>query len=590
MSTGTPSFGLRPRELIVDNFAGGGGASTGIMLATGRAPDLAINHDREALALYRANHPETRVHCGDVFDVNPRVAVRGRPVGLAWFSPDCTFFSKARGAKPHRDKNRARRRRGLAGVVLRWAAAVKPRVICVENVEEFRSWGPLGDDGLPDPSRRGESFQRWTQRLINLGYEVQARELRACDFGAPTSRKRLFIIARCDGDPIAWPEPTHGPGRPQPYQTAADCIDWTIPCPSIFDRKKPLADATMRRIARGIMRFVVESKAPFIVPITHSGGERVHSIDEPMRTVTGAHRGEFALVSPTLVQTGYGERRGQVPRVPGLHKPLGTVVSGQKHALVAAFLAKHYGGPNGQQTPGVGVGGPMSTVTAVDHHALVACHLQRDFGKSVGADLSSPHPAVTAGGGGHAALVSSHIVKLKGTCRDGQSLEVPLATVAAQGQHYGEVRAFLIKYYGTDQAPQIEMPLGTVTTRDRFALVTVAGENYVIVDIGMRMLTPRELYNAQGFPRDYMIDPVVDGKPLTKTAQIHKCGNAVPPPFSRAIVSAQFASAAWSRAIRVRRARKSRGRSAKLAALVWARAVRVGRARRTRCRARSGRP
>jgi len=340
-------------ELIVDNFAGGGGASTGIAAALGRAPDLAINHDPEALAIYRANHPDTQILCEDVFDVRPKVVTGGRVVGLAWFSPDCTYFSKARGSRPHRDKNRARRRRGLAGVVLKWAAQVKPRVICVENVEEFKDWGPLAADGQPDPARRGESFARWCSRLRNLGYVVEWRELRACDFGAPTSRKRLFIVARCDGKPIAWPTPTHGPGRAQPFRTAAECIDWSIPCPSIFDRKKPLAEATLRRIARGIKKYVIDAARPFLVPVTHQGGDRVYSADEPLRTVTGAQRGEQALIVPTLIQTGYGEREGQAPRVLGLEKPMGTVVATQKHALVTAFLAKHYGGgESGQQSPG----------------------------------------------------------------------------------------------------------------------------------------------------------------------------------------------------------------------------------------------
>ena len=505
-----PNLRLRFDELIVDNFAGGGGASTGIWAATGRAPDLAINHDREALALYQANHPDTKVLCEDVFDVCPRTATAGRPVGLAWFSPDCTFFSKARGAKPHRDRHRARRRRGLAGVVIKWAAQVRPRVICVENVEEFKEWGPLGADGLPDPQRKGESFRRWRARLVNLGYVVEMRELRACDYGAPTSRKRLFIVARCDGQPIVWPEPTHGPGRAAPYRTAAECIDWGIPCPSIFDRDRPLAEATLRRIARGLKRHVLESSEPFIVTLTHTGSDRVYSVGEPLRTVTCANRGEQALVVPTLVQTGYGEREGQAPRVPGLHKPLGTIMAtGEKHALVAAFLAKHFGGgANGQQTPGISPARPLDTITAVDHHALVA----------------------------------SHIVKLKGTSVHGQPVTVPLGTVQAQGNHYAEVRAFLLKYYGTDQDPQLGLPLHTVTTKDRFAVVTVAGTEYAIVDIGMRMLSPRELFTAQGFPLDYRIDATVDGKRLTKTAQVHKCGNAVPPPFSRAIVAAQFSS------------------------------------------------
>lgn len=532
---------VAPHELIVDNFAGGGGASVGIHMATGRSPDLAINHDPEALALYRANHPSTRTLCEDVFTVVPREAVGGLPVGLLWASPDCTFFSKARGGKPHRDRSKARKRRGLAGVVLKWAAQVKPRMIFVENVEEFQQWGPLGPDGQPCPLRKGQSFSRWRSRLVNLGYAVELRQLRACDFGAPTSRRRLFIIARCDGQPITWPAASHGPGRAAPYRTAAECIDWSIPCPSIFGRKKPLAEATQRRIARGIVRYVINAAAPFIVPITHAGGDRVHGTDEPLRTVTCAPRGEFALISPTIVQMGHGEREGQLPRALDIGAPLGTVTAGgNHHALVSAFLAKHYGGgKNGVQSPGVAVQLPLGTITAVDHHAVVACHLQRDFGGSTGSALSEPHPTVTAGGGGHAALIASSLVKFKGTCLDGQPLSEPLGTVQAQGNHYAESRAFLIKYYGTDQSPQLGLPLDTVTTKDRFAIITIAGTEYMIVDIGMRMLTPRELFTASGFPRSYVIDPMYKGKPMSKTAQVHKCGNAVPPHFSAALVGAQ---------------------------------------------------
>jgi DNA (cytosine-5)-methyltransferase 1 len=324
-----PGLRLRFDELIVDNFAGGGGASTGIRFATGRDPDLAINHDPEALAMYRANHPGTQVLCEDVFDVDPRKATGGRPVGLGWFSPDCTFFARSRGGKPFRDKHRARRRRGLAGVVIKWAAQVKPRVICVENVEEFKDWGPLVRDArgewMPDPERKGSSFRRWCAQLRNLGYVVETRVLRACDFGAPTSRRRLFIVARCDGEAIQWPQPTHGPGRQQPFRTAAECIDWTIPCPSIFDRKKPLAEATLRRIARGIKRYVLEARQPFLVRLTHQGGDRVYSTAEPLRTITGAHRGEQAVVSPLL--TRLGQTGGNGGYVNDVGQPLTTITA-----------------------------------------------------------------------------------------------------------------------------------------------------------------------------------------------------------------------------------------------------------------------
>ncbi len=495
-------------ELVIDLFAGGGGASTGIEAALGFPPHIAINHDPEAISLHQANHPQTRHFVSDVFEVDPHAVTQGRAVGLLWASPDCTFHSKARGGKPFRDRNRARRRRGLAGIVTRWAAAVRPRIICMENVEEFQHWGPLREDGTPCPERRGKSFARWVARLRNLGYVVDWRELRASDYGAPTIRRRLFMVARCDGLPIQWPEPTHGqPGtlpvkakKLKPWRTAAECIDWAVPAPSIFERAKPLADATCRRIAKGIMRYVVDSADPFIVPMTHTGGDRVHPSTEPLRTITTAQRGELALAIPTLVQTGYGERAGQAPRVPGLDKPLGTVVGSQKHALVAAFLAKHYGGVVGQ-----GIQAPTGTVTTVDHHSLV----------------------------------TSHLVKLRGT-NVGSAATEPLHTISAQGQHHAEVRAFLIKYYGTDQDPTLREPLHTVTTRDRFGLVTIKGVDYQIVDIGLRMLTPRELFRAQGFPESYAITHGADGRPLTKTAQVRMCGNSVCPPVAQAIVAANY--------------------------------------------------
>lgn len=483
-------------ELTVDLFAGGGGASTGIEQATGRHVDVAVNHDPEAVSLHQANHPQTRHFVSDVFEVDPHAVCGGQSVGLLWASPDCKHFSKAKGGKPVSKKIR-----GLAWVVIRWAKAVRPRVICLENVEEFQTWGPLAEDGRPCPQRKGTTFQRWVAQLRNLGYQVEWRELRACDFGAPTIRKRLFLVARCDGQPIVWPTPTHGKGL-KPYRTAAECIDWSLPCPSIFDRERPLAEATMRRIAHGVKRYVLEAARPFIVPVTHQGDNRVHSADEPLRTVTSAKRGELALAVPTLVQTGYGEREGQAPRVPGLDKPLGTCVDGQKHALVAAFLAKHYGGNEG---PGVPVDGPASTITTQDHHHLV----------------------------------TSHLAKLRGTSSSASTAE-PLHTVSAQGFHHAEVRALLLKYYGTDQDPQLGEPLHTVTTKDRFGLVTVHGEDYFIADIGMRMLQPRELYLAQGFPDSYVIERGSDGRVLSKAAQVRMCGNSVCPPLARAIVAANY--------------------------------------------------
>jgi DNA (cytosine-5)-methyltransferase 1 len=488
--------GKLPGALVVDLFAGGGGASSGIARAIGRDPDIAVNHDRAAIAMHAANHPTTRHYCESVFKVEPRKVCRGLPVGLLWASPDCTHHSKAKGGKPRKKKIR-----GLAWVVTRWAKEARPGVICLENVEEFADWGPLGPDNRPDKARRGQTFRAWVRKLESYGYRVEHRILVAADYGAPTTRKRLFLVARRDGHPITWPVPTHGKGRSKPWRTAAEIIDWNLPCPSIFDRKKPLAEATQRRIAHGVMRYVVEAVRPFIVPVKTwgGGGNGPRSIDLPMRTVTASKRGEFAVVSPTLIQTSYGERPGQSPRVPGLHKPLGTVVAqGQKHALVAALLTKHYGGVIGH-----GVDRPTSTVTAKDHHALTVAHLTKFQQNSVG-----------------------------------QGLDEPLHTVLAGATRFAEVRAFLVKFYGQSTAQPMDVPLGTVTAKDRFALVTVDGVDYAIADIGMRMLVPRELFNAQDFDPDYIIDPVLDGKPLTKTAQVEKAGNSVPPCMAEALVRA----------------------------------------------------
>lgn len=381
-------------ELVVDNFAGGGGASTGIEAAIGRPVDIAINHSPEAIAMHRANHPRTKHYCENIWEVDPREACGTRPVGLAWFSPDCTHFSRAKGGQP-----RSRKVRALAHVVIRWARAVKPRTILLENVEEFQTWGPLDDNGFPIKAREGEDFRAWLAELTDCGYDVSFRTLVAADYGAPTTRRRLYVVARCDGQPIAWPTPTHGTGRAHPWRTAAECIDWSIPCPSIFERRKPLAEATQRRIAEGLRRYVLTGR-------------------------------------PYLAQTARGP--------------------------VAAFLAKHYGGVVGQPLTR-----PLGTVTAQDHHSLVV--------------------------------------------------------------------AFLVAYYGTGTASPVDAPVPTVVSRDRFGLVVVDidGEPHAIADIGMRMLQPRELARAQGFPDDYVLTG-------TKTQQVARIGNSVCPPVARALVEAQF--------------------------------------------------
>jgi DNA (cytosine-5)-methyltransferase 1 len=494
---------MRPGELVIDSFAGGGGASTGIEWALGRSPDIAINHSPAAIAMHALNHPRTKHYCENVWKVDPVEATGGRPVGLAWFSPDCTHFSKAKGGKP-----RSKKIRGLAWVVYHWAKTVRPRVIVLENVEEFASWGPLLANGKPDPVRAGLTFRRWWRQIENLGYRIDARELRACDFGAPTTRKRLFVIARCDGQPIVWPDHTHGPGR-QPYRAAAECIDWSLECPSIFGRKKPLAEATLRRIDRGVMRYVVHARQPFLV-VTLRGTENGHirssarPLEEPLRTISagGTHhalvtaplvaavdhqssgsggglsgigepvstitsKARHLLVAPSLINTRNGERVGQAPRVHDIRVPYPTVTAqGSQGALVAAFLAKHYGG---HETPGTPLQLPMDTVTAKDHHALV--------------------------------------------------------------------HAFLLKYYGSDQDPRLEQPLHTITSKDRFGLVTVQGERYQIADIGMRMLQPQELYRAQGFPESVRLLG-------SKSSQVELCGNSVSPPVAAAIVRANLVEAA----------------------------------------------
>lgn len=554
----TPQF-LLPihNEIVVDLFAGGGGASTGIEQAIGRAVDVAINHDAEAISLHQANHPQTTHYCSDVFEVDPVAVTQGRPVGLLWASPDCKHFSKAKGGKPCSKKIRS-----LAWVVVKWAKAVRPRMIFLENVEEFQTWGPLNADNMPCPLRKGDTFRRWKQALENLGYVVEHRELRACDYGAPTIRKRLFLVARRDGLPIVWPEPTHAaPGtlpvkakKLKPWRTAAECIDWSIPAPSIFERKKPLAEATCRRIAKGIMRYVVEAKEPFIVGVGGRAGQSPERpLSKPLGTITS--KADAAICVATLAPFLTEHANASCQRTFASDEPLRTQcaqVKGGHFALVSAFLAKHYTGVVGSD-----MADPMATVTTVDHHSLVTAnmvHMGHGEGKNGGKRFShgirsveEPINTITASGA-VGALVTSNLIKLRGT-NVGSATDEPLHTISAQGLHHAEVRAFLIKYYGTDQDPAMREPLHTITTKDRFGLVTVHGEEYAIVDIGLRMLTPRELYRAQGFPESYQIDLGADGKPLTKTAQVRMCGNSVCPPLSCAIVGANYSEISIERKV-----------------------------------------
>lgn len=532
----------RGRPLIIDSFAGGGGASTGIEMALGRSPDIAINHNPAALALHAANHPETLHLSENIYRVDPLDHVAGKHVGLAHFSPDCKHFSKAKGGKPV-----SPRVRGLAWVAVRWAAAVKPSVIVLENVEEFQTWGPvLRTTNKPCPDRKGKHFRAFVAKLRRLGYAIEWRELRACDYGAPTIRKRLFIIARCDGQPIVWPKATHGKHTPRPYHSAAECIDWSIPCPSIFTRTKPLAENTMKRIAAGLRRYVLESPKPFIVQIQNaSSGNAPISIDAPMRTVTAYPKGGgFALAAPVLVHTAHGEqdasgkKRGRGER--DIREPMPTTLATGNMALVSASLMVNTSGH-----PGAPAHEPLRTVTTGDHHALVAAFLakhqsERHAGEVQAASLFDPVPTVKVRDSN--AVVASTLVALRGaegSHQHGEDIRDPLRTVSAGGTHHAEVRAFMVAYYGNEKdGGDLFTPMRTVTSKERFGLVTVDGQDYAIADIGMRMLAPRELYRAQGFPDSYRIDIEFNGKPMTKTAQVRMCGNSVCPPVAAAIVRA----------------------------------------------------
>lgn len=574
-------------ELIVDNFAGGGGASTGIELATGYSVDIAINHDPEAIKMHKANHPNTKHYCENVWSVDPVKACNGHPVGLAWFSPDCKHFSKAKGGKP-KDKNI----RGLAWVALRWAGLVRPRVIMLENVEEFKTWGPLNRGHHPIKAKQGKTFEKFVQQLNDLGYTVEFKELIAADYGAPTMRKRFFLIARCDGKPIVWPEPTHAPadsekvkaGLLEPYVGAYTQIDFSRPCPSIFDTSeeikekygiravRPLASKTLDRIAKGLKKFVLDNPEPFIIQCNHGGERRPNDIREPMPTITGKHG--YGIVEPYMVQigqTGFAKDRSKDVR-----EPLTTIVSKNEHCLIEPTLAPYMGTnttnhPGGNckdpihtittgnqqclisptliqyhsETSKDGVRGqtikdPIMTVDSSNRYGLVASFLHKYYDggyKGAGETVENPLPTVTAWD--HNSVVTANLIQMNNHC-DGKDIRQPLPTITAGDGHFGEVRAFLIKYYGQGTGQDIEQPLDTVTARDRFGLVTIEGVDYQIVDIGLRMLEPRELYGCQGFPDDYIIDHDYTGKTYPRSEQVRRCGNAVCPPIPAALVRANL--------------------------------------------------
>ena len=716
-------------ELIVDNFAGGGGASTGIELATGYSVDIAINHDPEAIRMHKANHPNTKHYCEDVWQVDPVKACNGHSVGLAWFSPDCKHFSKAKGGKP-KDKFI----RGLAWVACRWAGLVRPRVIMLENVEEFKTWGPLNRGHHPIKAKQGKTFEKFVRQLTDLGYEVQFKELVAADYGAPTMRKRFFMIARCDGKPIVWPEPTHAPmdsesvkaGLLKPYVGAYTQLDFSLPCPSIFDTSeeikekygiravRPLAPKTMERIARGLKKFVLENPEPFIIQCNHGGERRPNDIREPMPTITGKHG--YGVVEPYMIPIGYGERDGQAPRVHDVEKPLPTIVGNGKHYLCEPYMVQ-IGQTGFAADRSKDVRDPLTTIVSKNEHCLISptliqYHSETAQGEVRGQTIKDP--IMTVDGSNRYGLVTSFLSKFYKT-GIGQDIREPLGTVTANagGGHFGEVRAFLerydvcesnrcnkrtdrsrdnsskerreiledieqavqrngyssgrskengskfevgvsgsscleggetvsdacaqssvgnirrdnprrngyqpqeweqagqqvgksgssntesepytcdknrsenlqqlsreifgeckkvegqrnvvfedrertrnisnsgvssgefqahtlIKYYGQGVGQDVKEPLDTITSRDRFGLVTIEGVDYQIVDIGLRMLEPRELYGCQGFPDDYIIDHDYTGKTYPRSEQVRRCGNAVCPPIPAALVKANL--------------------------------------------------
>lgn len=606
-------------EIIVDNFAGGGGASTGMELATGRPVAIAINHDPDAILMHKTNHPYTEHLQASVWDVDPRKVCRGRPVGLAWFSPDCKHFSKAKGSALV-DRNI----RGLAWIVLRWAGTVRPRVIILENVEEFVTWGPVRK-GKPVKKKAGETFQQWKRQLIALGYDVEHRELVAADYGAPTSRKRFVLIARCDGRPIVWPERTHAPrdsqevkdGRLLPWRSAAEVIDWSVPCYSVFASKKeikekygvnavrPLAKNTMRRVIRGVDKFTIKSGKPFVVECNHGGDGHTRSTEEPVNTVTGKYTGGLCepvmvpftfsntggsvgsdagepvhtirtaggqiLASASLMsigQTGGGDRirealdpvptvvskqetclvaasmiqyhteQTEAVRANGMRLPLPTVDASNRYGLTCANLVEYYTGGRP-----LNVREPMHTVTAHDREAVVCAHISKYYGGIVGAEASEPLPTVTAID--HNAVTAAHIVEFKG--QDiGQAPQNPLRTITASAGEFAACHTYLAKASGADLMhwPEIRALLnehcGYSLADDEVLLLEIDGVYYFVGDILLRMLIPRELYNAMGFPFDYVIDHDYRGNVYGKAKQVARCGNAVCPPMATALVRANL--------------------------------------------------
>ncbi|MBK3431437.1 DNA cytosine methyltransferase [Pseudomonas fluorescens] len=649
-------FSAQDEEIVVDFFCGGGGAGTGLEMGLGRPVNVAKNHNPNAISMHTINHPGAVHYTTDVFEGDPDTECGGKAVGWFHMSPDCTHHSQAAGGQP-----RKREIRNLSWIGLKWAGMKRPRVISLENVKQILQWGrliakrdkatgrvvklggdvaapgevvPVGQQFLiPDPKQRGRTWRRFVALLEGMGYVVEWKVIKACDFGAPTSRERLFMIARCDDQPIVWPDPTHAKNPTkgqQKWKTAADCIDFTDLGKSIFGRKKDLAPATLRRVAKGMKKFVIDSAAPFIVPIANWSGETVQSASEPLRTITSYPKGgAFSVVSPIIAPaTHQGSDRINDPL-----EPLPTVTCANRGELtLISPLMVGAGGPEYSGKP-VGVEQPVGTLMTQNHRALAsACIVQAGHGEGSGAnkrrshgvnDICGPVGTVTASGGGQSVsaavmiqanggfntthakamhepmttvtntgsqqqLAVANLVHLRGNC-DARDVNDPLHTISAGGQHHGlasafmerafggsvgqvlddpaptitaggggksslvsltlspeheagalRVAAFLISYYGTENISTCDSPAPTITTKDRLAMVTVMvrGTPYVIVDICLRMLKPTELYKAQGFPADYVISHGADGKPFTKTQQVHMCGNSVSPPPMAALARA----------------------------------------------------
>ena len=536
-------------EIIVDNFAGGGGASTGIELATGRPVSIAINHDPDAILMHKTNHPYTTHYQESVWDIDPKEVCMGHPVGLAWFSPDCKHFSKAKGGKPVEKKIR-----GLAWIVLRWAGTVRPRVIMLENVEEFQTWGPVRR-GRPVKAKAGQTFKKFVDQIQALGYAVEFRELVAADYGAPTTRKRFFMVARCDGRPIVWPEPTHAPadsaevkaGKKLPWRSAAEIIDWGLPCPSVFDTKenikaeygltavRPLRPNTMRRIIRGVDKFTIKNGKPFIIQCNHTGDGHIRDHLDPLGTVTARHT--EGVLAPSLIQ--YHTEQDDHVRASGLGAPINTIDAANRYGLSAACLVEYFGNGNP-----LDVKTPLHTVTAKDREAITTANLCKYYGGVVGAEVSEPLPTVTAID--HNAITTAHVCKFKG--QDiGQEATTPLHTITASPGEFATVNTVVARYQeGADMRywPQIRELLneycGYHLEKNEVVLLEIGGSWYFIADIGLRMLTPRELYAANGAPEDYIIERDYTGAAYGKAKQVARCGNMVPPPFSEALVRANL--------------------------------------------------